>query len=330
MFYFYLLKQNYEINQVGQPFSAQPSSFYPTYAFANPFSSQPVNGGVGFNSYGSSIPLSSNPYPTYTSTGIQNIRPYAQAASVYPTYAANPSSYSGDSSGGNLDFHAILDQFVRSAGLTPAGDQDTAASTIQAKGDTPVFSFKKLYSFPFYLSTDNSAQEGYNLQIPFMRKHIRRMSNDKLQYLKQMQDKMKLTKYQQKMQEKKLKQDQQWQQILKNPQAYISQYIQKYHNKNPITLQSSSEMDTKPEVAFPAYFYGSVSNASSLSLPTLSLSPTSAASVSSSSSVTPLSPSSQHPVIAFAAKVDDKDEEQVQPLASQSAQDSNGLYLSAS
>lgn len=97
------------------------------------------------------------------------------ASSQYaPTYS---SAYGpGYNANGNLDLHQVLDQFVRSAGLSPQGDHEAQASTIQSKGDSPVFSFKKLYSFPFYLSSDSSATEGYNLHVPFLKRHIRRMS----------------------------------------------------------------------------------------------------------------------------------------------------------
>ncbi|XP_074605666.1 uncharacterized protein LOC141858729 isoform X2 [Brevipalpus obovatus] len=156
------------------PFSSQPSSFLSTY-FPNPFSSQ--NNGGEYGGYasasepsgisGSSASVWSPKGSSYTNI-VHPIENYPQAGSSYATYTPPEGP-------NNVDFHAVLDQFVRSAGLSPHGDHDTAASTIQAKGDTPVFSFKKLYSFPFYLSTDNHASDGFNLQIPYMKKHIRRM-----------------------------------------------------------------------------------------------------------------------------------------------------------
>jgi len=104
--------------------------------------------------------------------------PSAPAAAFLPA-ASNPyASYMTPS--GSPDFHAVLDSFVRSNGLTPAGaipgDQEMAASSIAQNGDTPVFSFKKLYSFPFYLNSDSGP--GMFLTIPYMKRHIRRMSSN--------------------------------------------------------------------------------------------------------------------------------------------------------
>ena len=106
---------------------------------------------------------------------------YAQMPAGYAAAASNPyASYAmAPPSSGSPDFHAVLDNFVRSSGLTPAGsipgDQEAAASSFVKTGDTPVFSFKKLYSFPFYLSSDNAP--GFALNIPYMKRHIRRMSS---------------------------------------------------------------------------------------------------------------------------------------------------------
>jgi len=104
--------------------------------------------------------------------------PSAPAAAFLPA-ASNPyASYVTPS--GSPDFHAVLDSFVRSNGLTPAGaipgDQEMSASSIAQSGDTPVFSFKKLYSFPFYLNSDSGP--GMFLTIPYMKRHIRRMSSN--------------------------------------------------------------------------------------------------------------------------------------------------------
>lgn len=110
-------------------------------------------------------------------------RPFMAAPSAPPAAflpaASNPyASYVTPS--GSPDFHAVLDSFVRSNGLTPAGaipgDQEMAASSIAQNGDTPVFSFKKLYSFPFYLNSDSGP--GMFLTIPYMKRHIRRMSSN--------------------------------------------------------------------------------------------------------------------------------------------------------
>lgn len=153
---------------------------------SNPFSSGSGPSGVYPGSSGSgSSPVASASSPGFSSnfyspqlSSFTNVvggsGPIPSAGTNYPTYSP-PSSGPGSGNPANLDFHAVLDQFVRSAGLSPTGDHEPAASTIQSKGDTPVFSFKKLYSFPFYLSTDQQpADQGFNLQIPYMRKHIRR------------------------------------------------------------------------------------------------------------------------------------------------------------
>lgn len=154
------------------PYAGQQSSYFSSY-------SSPFNGHRGYTNAGGYATAESNGITSlagnswgpggsaYTNV-VSNMGSYPQAASSYASYA--PPDNSKD-----VDFHAVLDQFVRNAGLSPHGDQDTSASTIQAKGDTPVFSFKKLYSFPFYLSTDNQPSEGFNVQIPYMKKHIRRM-----------------------------------------------------------------------------------------------------------------------------------------------------------
>lgn len=151
--------------QANQPYSfgsySQASSSYPSYAY----------------------PLYPNlPYsPNYFQNGYQGYSgyPMGSASSQYPSYTPpatfTPQSYG--SSPGTMDFHQVLDQFVRSAGLSPQGDHEGHA--LQSKGDsftqsgtTPVFSFKKLYSFPFYMSTDPNVAEGYN----FLKRYTRRNS----------------------------------------------------------------------------------------------------------------------------------------------------------
>ena len=63
-----------------------------------------------------------------------------------------------------IDVHKVLDQFIRSAGLSPQGDheaQASHASSFAKAGTTPVFVFKKLFSFPFYLSADPNIVDLY-------------------------------------------------------------------------------------------------------------------------------------------------------------------------
>lgn len=184
------------------------SSYYPNYA-PYPGSSAPpgspmaggfpggqmvpgTNGPAGYQSpFAPGGPLTGSPFPNFPPPP-QSSSPFGSSSSPYPSYGPSPygppgmmaagsSSSPYPSYGGNPnspDFHAVLDSLVRNAGVSPTGavsnDQDVAASSsITSKGDTPVFSFKKLYSFPFYLSTDNG---GPSMTIPYMKQHIRRMS----------------------------------------------------------------------------------------------------------------------------------------------------------
>ena len=177
----------------GGPFAASASSYYPQYAPypPPPSAGHPGHGVPSQGPYGQS-PFGAGPGPLGPSPfGPQVGGPFSQAAypgpfsgglspaaaSSYPQYAPVPSGHGyGQQS---PDFHSVLDGLVRHAGLSPMGahDQDmSSSSTITSKGDTPVFSFKKLYSFPFYLSSDNRSPDGMNLQIPYMKQHIRRMN----------------------------------------------------------------------------------------------------------------------------------------------------------
>lgn len=118
--------------------------------------------------------------------------PQPAASHAHASVAPPPSGGSGGP-GSSLDFHQVLDAFVRTSGFAPAGDQEAAAAQgyggKAADGGVPVFSFKKLVSLPFYLSTEEksldglgnamppSASSGYSLHsIPIMRRHVRRMS----------------------------------------------------------------------------------------------------------------------------------------------------------
>ena len=136
-------------------------------------------------------PAASSYYPTYapalfipqpgaipTASGV-NSPAYSMAASMgSPVATAGP--YSPPGSASSPDFHAVLDSFVRSTGLAPQGslppDQEAAASSLSQPGVIPAFSWKRLYSFPFYFSTD-SAGSGSRINIPYMKQHIRRTSD---------------------------------------------------------------------------------------------------------------------------------------------------------
>lgn len=156
--------QPYSFGSYGQASSSIPSysyplypglSYSPNYAFQN-----------GYQSYsGFPVASASSQYPSYT-----------------PPATFTPQSYG--SSPGTIDPYQVLDQFVRSAGLNPQGDHE--AQSLQSKGDSfaqsgtsPVFSFKKLYSFPFYMSTDPNVPDN------FYKRHTRRMSPE-AQFMQQL------------------------------------------------------------------------------------------------------------------------------------------------
>jgi len=182
------------------PYAAYGSSPYAAAAASSPYGSNYASypspySSYGYGQYGPYSSGSSAAYPSYSGSQGAGQSPYgsaygnaAAASTPYGSAAAPPSQ-----SGGSLDFHAILDQMVRAAGLNSAAgaDQETSSSNhhqsrgdyhqqaaAAAQGNTPVFSFKKLYSFPFYLSSDQTTSDGYNLHVPFLKRHIRRMSND--------------------------------------------------------------------------------------------------------------------------------------------------------
>ncbi|KAH7645094.1 uncharacterized protein LOC124492727 [Dermatophagoides farinae] len=74
------------------------------------------------------------------------------------TFHANPSQANTFNSKpygnqpGTLDVHQVLDQFIRSAGLSPHGDHENANKD-RAYNDDQALSVKKLYSYPFYFSS---------------------------------------------------------------------------------------------------------------------------------------------------------------------------------
>ena len=102
----------------------------------------------------------------------QNSGYYGQASQQYGT-SVNPAqantfhSQPYGSNAGTIDVHQVLDQFIRSAGLSPQGDHENAkGDQSYAESETkPVFTFKKLYSYPFYMSssgTDKSSSTAYH------------------------------------------------------------------------------------------------------------------------------------------------------------------------
>lgn len=137
-----------------------------------------------------------NSYTAPPSPGAVAGQPQAAAshqhASAVPAPPGLAGGHPGNSGPSSIDFHQVLDAFVRTSGFGPAGDQEAAAASgYGAKTDgTPVFSFKKLVSLPFYLSTEEKSLDGlanamgpagsaggYSLHsMPIMRRHVRRMS----------------------------------------------------------------------------------------------------------------------------------------------------------
>ena len=208
----------------------------------------------------SSYPMSGNPYapsqvPAAYMTGAQGL---TAASSPYAAYSS-PGASGPAGSPGSPDFHAVLDSFVRSAGLTPAGsvpnDQEMAASSITSKGDTPVFSFKKLYSFPFYLSSDTPSTSGFALNIPYMKQHIRRMSigsvTSKSKAAKAAAKKQKQIEEEHKKKESALKQIQDQQRLIRalaSSEAIASLLQQYLKGDQSVSLNSLGATEKRPIV----------------------------------------------------------------------------------
>ncbi|KAH9395435.1 hypothetical protein TYRP_020754 [Tyrophagus putrescentiae] len=89
----------------------------------------------------------------------------------YAPYPEGQKAYGGGGGGSNpgtLDVHQVLDQFIRSAGLSPQGDHEAV------KGDQhyadgadlkPALSVKKLISYPFYFSSSGDKPTSYGQSI---------------------------------------------------------------------------------------------------------------------------------------------------------------------
>ncbi|KAI2802036.1 hypothetical protein BLOT_010228 [Blomia tropicalis] len=78
---------------------------------------------------------------------------------------------------GTIDVHQVLDQFIRSAGLSPQGDHDSVKSGMYGAESNlkPAVSIKKLISYPFYFSSSGDKPTSYGHSI-------RRQSNDDVLY----------------------------------------------------------------------------------------------------------------------------------------------------
>lgn len=262
-------------------YATSASQYFPQYsAFAaqsqfptNPFGGVGVGVGVGGNGQWPNSQVSSTPgqfsafgsypasfanYPSFAGSQMPG-----SASGPYPSYAQSGGVPTNGQ--GSPDFHNVLDSFVRNAGLSPIGgpgnsqhDQEVAASSIQAreKGqreDIPVFSFKKLYSFPFYLSSDNgnpsasSSDNGFNLQIPYMKRHIRRMSP-----AQQSQGMSDFERQQKHLQMASGLHQYQMQQAMHQNQLqradYLASYIQQYLRENGNPLESPNAAFRKSNI----------------------------------------------------------------------------------
>lgn len=111
---------------------AQQSQSYPSY-------SGPQTDESKSNYYYSANTMHNGPIGTSPYTFHSN----PSAANTFKSrpYGNNP---------GTIDVHQVLDQFIRSTGLSPHGDHD---STNKGYTDDKALSVKKLYSYPFYFSS---------------------------------------------------------------------------------------------------------------------------------------------------------------------------------
>ncbi|UXI22231.1 runt-like protein [Sarcoptes scabiei] len=141
--------------------------------------SQPVPSGVSDNENeqktaqsDESVSKPSYYYPTLSSQQSQvqyQYSPEMIGTSPY-TFHENPSQMNTfksrpyGSNPGTLDVHKVLDQFIRSAGLSPKGDHD---NVYNGNSDEKALSVKKLYTYPFYFSSSGDRPTS-----------IRRHSND--------------------------------------------------------------------------------------------------------------------------------------------------------
>ena len=127
--------------------SFDQSSSYPSYALPVYASSQFVP------SYYPNPQSLGNEYQS-TNNG-QNTAFGPQAPYTAQNYGQSPNT---------IDVHQVLDQFIRSAGLSPQGDHESEAAhsnSFAKAGTSPVLVFKKLFSFPFYVSTDPNVVDIY-------------------------------------------------------------------------------------------------------------------------------------------------------------------------
>jgi len=93
-----------------------------------------------------------------------NVQPQEAQASVYrPTVYYRPRPYR--SSPATLDVHQVVDDFIRSTGLSPQGDHENVPGDYAYAESKPVFSLKKLYSYPFYFSSSGDKATSYGNSI---------------------------------------------------------------------------------------------------------------------------------------------------------------------
>ncbi|KPM11179.1 cytochrome P450-like protein 25 [Sarcoptes scabiei] len=138
--------------------------------------SQPVPSGVSDNENeqktaqsDESVSKPSYYYPTLSSQQSQvqyQYSPEMIGTSPY-TFHENPSQMNTfksrpyGSNPGTLDVHKVLDQFIRSAGLSPKGDHD---NVYNGNSDEKALSVKKLYTYPFYFSSSGDRPTSIRLE----------------------------------------------------------------------------------------------------------------------------------------------------------------------
>lgn len=92
---------------------------------------------------------------------------YNRPQYAYPSAGDQFASRPYSSNPGTLDVHQVLDQFIRSAGLSPQGDHGAVKGDQHYDGSDlkPALSVKKLISYPFYFSSSGDKPTSYGQSI---------------------------------------------------------------------------------------------------------------------------------------------------------------------
>ncbi|OTF80869.1 hypothetical protein BLA29_002000 [Euroglyphus maynei] len=141
--------QEYPLRQVANNYYPSASSQYqqqPEYQRGN---LQEMNGYQNSQTIqpDESVQKASYYYPNQGQIGTS---PYTFHANPSQANTFNSKPYGNQP--GTLDVHQVLDQFIRSAGLSPQGDHENANKD-RAYNEDKALSVKKLYSYPFYFSS---------------------------------------------------------------------------------------------------------------------------------------------------------------------------------